>query len=142
MAFLNVRSHCATMVCTALMIGLMSATALAVRAASLPDKAKAPASLPQEINPEPATQLQPLEGFKIDMLMMANGQVNGSWISMAKDPQGRILLGGQRGQPITRVTIKDGAVVKQELLKLPVSECMGMLYAFDYLYIDGFGKDN
>jgi len=41
---------------------------------------------------------------------------------MTKDPKGRLLLGAQRGQPITRVTLDNGKVVKEEILHIPVSE--------------------
>jgi len=139
MAFLRVRWHCATLIGIACLAGSVMA-APTTRPADKQPKKPTP-ELPQHVTPQPAAELQPLDGFKVDILLKASGEANGSWISMAKDPQGRILLAGQRGQPITRVTVKDGAVVKQELLKLPLSECMGMLYAFDYLYVDGFGKD-
>jgi putative heme-binding domain-containing protein len=85
-----------------------------------------------------ASQLETLPGFKVEVILKADPRLNGSWISMAKDPQGRLLLGGQRGQPVTRVTLEDGKVVKQEDMKLPISETMGMLFAFDSLYINGF----
>ena len=88
-----------------------------------------------------AEQLATLPGFKVELILKADAKINGSWISMAKDPKGRLLLGGQRGQPVTRVTIKDGEVVEQEDMKLPVSETMGMLFAYDSLYINGFGKN-
>ncbi|MFT7640515.1 MAG: putative heme-binding domain-containing protein, partial [Pirellulaceae bacterium] len=69
-----------------------------------------------------------------------DASTNGSWICLAKDPQGRLLLGGQSGQPITRVTLKDGKSVKQEILRIPVSETMGMLFVGDTLYISGKGS--
>lgn len=88
-----------------------------------------------------ADQLDTLPGFKVEVILKADPKINGSWISMAKDPKGRLLLGGQRGHAVTRVTIKDGQVVQQEVLKLPVSETMGMLFAFDSLYVNGYGKN-
>lgn len=87
-----------------------------------------------------ADQLETLPDFKIELLLTADKKINGSWINMAKDGKGRLLLGGQRGQPVTRITIKDGKVEKQEDLKLPISETMGLLWAFDSLYVDGAGK--
>lgn len=87
--------------------------------------------------PSPADDLETLDGFKTDVLLKANPHKEGSWICLAKDEKGRLLLAGQRKQPITRVTLKDGRVVKEEQLHLPVSEAMGMLYAFDSLYVDG-----
>src|SRR5437763_16227466 len=69
-----------------------------------------------------ADELPTLPDFKVELILKADKQRNGSWINLAVDTKGRLLLGGQRGQPVTRVTIKDGQVEKQEDLKLPVSE--------------------
>jgi putative heme-binding domain-containing protein len=85
-------------------------------------------------------QLQTLADFKLELVLKADKQIHGSWICLANDNKGRLLLGGQRGQPVTRLTIKNGAIVKQEDLKLPVSETMGLLWAFDSLYVNGAGK--
>src|SRR6266566_9682314 len=67
-------------------------------------------------------QLQTLPDFRIELLLKADKQIHGSWICMGKDNKGRLLLGGQRGQPVTRLTLNDGQIVKREDLKLPVSE--------------------
>jgi putative heme-binding domain-containing protein len=88
---------------------------------------------------QPAEFLDTLPGFAIEHVLQADVSVNGSWICMAKDPKGRLLLGGQNGQPITRVTLSDGKVVKQEVLSIPVSETMGMLFVNNALYISGSG---
>ncbi len=90
---------------------------------------------------DPAAVLETLPGFSIEHVLKADRIKNGSWICMTKDPQGRLLLGGQRGQPITRVTLHDGKVVKEELLHIPVSETMGMLYVGNVLYLNGAGHD-
>jgi putative heme-binding domain-containing protein len=87
-----------------------------------------------------AEDLDTLPDFKVELVLKADKQRNGSWISMARDTKGRLLLGGQRGQPVTRVTLKDGKVERQEDLKLPVSETMGLLCAFDSLYVNGAGR--
>src|SRR5258706_8431854 len=87
-----------------------------------------------------ADQLDTLPDFKVDLILKADKQLNGSWINLAVDTKGRLLLGGQRGQAVTRVTLKDGQVEKQEDIKLPVSETMGLLCAFDSLYVNGAGK--
>jgi len=89
---------------------------------------------------QPAEFLDTLPGFAIEHVLQADASINGSWICMAKDPKGRLLLGGQNGQPITRVTLKDGKVVKQEILNIPVSETMGMLFINNALYISGAGS--
>ena len=88
----------------------------------------------------PAEALDTLPGFQVEHILKADAKVNGSWICLAKDPKGRLLLGGQNGQPITRVTLQDGKVVNQEILRIPVSETMGMLYVGNTLYISGNGK--
>src|SRR5204863_4561703 len=76
----------------------------------------------------PADKLEALPGFKIEHLLKADPKVNGSWISMAKDPKGWLLLAGQSGQPITRVLIADGVVEQRETLDLDMSEALGTLF--------------
>src|SRR5665213_3006815 len=88
-----------------------------------------------------ANDFDALAGFKLEVVLKADKALNGSWISLGKDNQGRLLLGGQRHQALTRVTLgKDGKIVKTQVLMLPVSEIMGQLYVNDSLYIDGWGK--
>jgi putative heme-binding domain-containing protein len=96
---------------------------------------------PGDVTEDPAAVLDVLPGFKIEHVLRSNGAKNGSWINMAKDAKGRLLLGGQRGQPITRVTIQDGKCIKDEVLHIPVSETMGMLFVDNVLYLDGNGKN-
>jgi len=88
----------------------------------------------------PADKLEALPDFKVEHLLRADPKVHGSWINLGRDNKGRLLLCGQRSQPVTRLTIQDGKIAKEELLKLPISEIMGILYAFDSLYVNGFGK--
>jgi putative heme-binding domain-containing protein len=89
-----------------------------------------------------AENLQTLPDFKLEVLLKADKTKNGSWISLTKDPKGRLLIGGQRGQVVTRVTLEDGKVVKEEALTLPVSEVMGMRFVDDVLYASGAGKNS
>ena len=89
---------------------------------------------------EPGELLDTLPGFKIEHVLRADAAQNGSWICLAKDPKGRLLLGGQNKQPITRVTLKDGKSVKEEILHIPVSETMGMLFVGNVLYVSGQGS--
>jgi putative heme-binding domain-containing protein len=88
----------------------------------------------------PVEVLETLPGFKIEHVLKANGKT-ASWICLTKDPKGRLLLGGQRGQPIIRVTLDGGKVVKEETLQIPVTETMGMLFVENVLYLNGAGKD-
>jgi putative heme-binding domain-containing protein len=103
-----------------------------------------PGAFAQKKEPEPqgatpASELQTLPGYKVELIHSADAKTEGSWINMAKDNKGRLLIAGQRGQPILRVTLKDGKVDKIDKLDLPISEAMGMLYAFDSLYVNGAG---
>lgn len=100
-----------------------------------------PADGSKPVNIEDAAEvLDTLPGFTVEHVLKADAAVNGSWICLAKDPRGRLLLGGQSDQPITRVTLKDGNVEKQEILSVPVSETMGMLFVGDALYVSGKGS--
>src|SRR3954467_1341966 len=56
----------------------------------------------------PAEALQTLPDFKVERLMIADKAKNGSWINLGKDNKGRLLLGGQNGQPVTRGTLAHG----------------------------------
>src|SRR5436309_2935866 len=86
------------------------------------------ASAPLEAQDNPADKLDALPDFKIEHVLKADPKVHGSWINLGRDNKGRLLLCGQRNQPVTRLTVKDGQIVKEEVLKLPVSEVMGILY--------------
>jgi len=81
--------------------------------------------------------IQTLEGFKIELILRADPPRHGSWINVGKDDKGRILLTGQRGHPLTRLTIENGKVAREEVLHLPISEIMGILWIGDSLYVDG-----
>jgi putative heme-binding domain-containing protein len=78
-------------------------------------------------------------GFKVDLLYVSDPDAEGSWINLCAEKPGRLVVGGQGGQPVLRFTLKDGKVDKVEKLPLPISETMGLLYAFDSLYVTGAG---
>ncbi len=92
------------------------------------------------ITENPGEVLDTLPGFKVEHVFEADGAKNGSWICMANDPKGRLLLGGQGNQPITRVTLQNGKSVKDEILHIPVTETMGMLFVDNVLYLNGSGS--
>jgi putative heme-binding domain-containing protein len=92
------------------------------------------------LSENPGEVLDTVPGFKVEHLLEADGAENGSWICMTVDPQGRLLLGGQSQQPITRVTLRDGKVSQSEVLAIPVTEVMGMLFVGDVLYLNGSGS--
>jgi putative heme-binding domain-containing protein len=94
---------------------------------------------PKKREATPAESLKALPGFKVELLHTADPATEGSWINMTVDPKGRLLISGQRGQPILRAAIKEGKVESIHKLDLPISEAMGLLCAFDSLYVNGFG---
>lgn len=114
---------CASIVVLILSSGFLLAAAPAKRAATAPEA------------------LQTLPGFAVELLHTAEPETEGSWIALGKDGKGRLIIGGQRNHPILRVTLEQGRVARLENLNLPISEPMGFLWAFDSLYVNGFGKD-
>jgi putative heme-binding domain-containing protein len=87
----------------------------------------------------PAESLTVAEGFQVELLHSAAAG-EGSWVSMTVDPQGRLYISPQGGEPILRLTL-DGAgrIAKQEPLDLPLRAAMGLLWAHDSLYVNGGG---
>jgi len=89
----------------------------------------------------PAESLKVADGFKVELLRSAQPG-EGSWVSMTVDPKGRLIISPQGKEPMFRVTLdKDGKIAKMENIDLPVSGAMGLLYAFDSLYVNGQGPD-
>jgi putative heme-binding domain-containing protein len=88
----------------------------------------------------PAEQLIVAAGFQVELLRSAATN-EGSWISMAVDPQGRLIISPQQdARPLLRVTLtKAGHVAKVEPIPAPVRQAMGMCYAHDSLYVNGHG---
>ncbi|MBI4324926.1 MAG: c-type cytochrome [Chloroflexi bacterium] len=88
----------------------------------------------------PAETLALLPGFKVELLRSAEAG-EGSWVSMAIDPKGRLIISPQEGTGnILRVTLDPaGRLEKLEKIDLPVGSAMGLLYAFESLYVSGAG---
>ncbi|HZJ15652.1 MAG TPA: hypothetical protein VFD27_11405, partial [Chthoniobacteraceae bacterium] len=92
----------------------------------------------------PAEQLTVPPGFKVELLKSATER-EGSWVSMAIDDQGRLYISPQNKAPdggIMRVTLDEsGHIAKTDWLKPDVGAAMGMLWAFNSLYVSGQGPD-
>lgn len=88
----------------------------------------------------PAEELTVLPGFKAELLRTAEPD-EGSWISMAVDPKGRLIISPQRDdKPLLRMTLdRAGQVQKIETLPVPLHQAMGMCWAHDSLYVNGHG---
>ena len=86
----------------------------------------------------PNDVIQALNGFKVEVVAKADRPKQGSWISIAEDDQGRLILGANEQQPFTRLTLdKAGKVVKTETIFTPVSEAMGITWHDNALYVQG-----
>jgi putative heme-binding domain-containing protein len=89
----------------------------------------------------PAESITALDGFKVELLRSAQPG-EGSWVAMAVDPQGRLIISPQGKEPMLRVSLDGkGQIANLEKLSVPISGAMGLLYAFDALYINGQGPE-
>ncbi|MCI0361932.1 MAG: hypothetical protein L0211_25905 [Planctomycetaceae bacterium] len=73
-------------------------------------------------------------GFEIALVRTAQPD-EGSWVSMAFDPQGRVTI-AREDQGLLRMTLDDRwlAVAKVETIERTLLECRGLLYAYGSLY--------
>jgi putative heme-binding domain-containing protein len=92
----------------------------------------------------PAEELKVAAGFKVELLKSAT-QEEGSWVSMAIDDKGRLYISPQAKAAdggIMRVTLDaEGHVAKTDWIDLKITGAMGMLWAFDSLYVSGIGPE-
>ncbi len=77
--------------------------------------------------------------FKVELLRSAQAG-EGSWICMTFDPKGRLIISPEGdAHPLLRITMKDRAVSQVEPVPAPIHYAMGLLYAFDSLYVSAHG---
>ena len=101
------------------------------RPASVLDNLLTSGNLP----PDASEAVQTLPGFKVEMVAMADRPIQGSWISLAQDDQGRFLIGANEQQPMTRLTVNaSGEVTRNETIYSPISEAMGLSWINGALY--------
>ena len=83
---------------------------------------------------EDVERFMTLPGFSIDRIRRAAPD-EGSWVSMAFDPQGRITV-AREDKGLLRLTLTKQAdeVLMVETLDDTLLECRGLLYAYDSLY--------
>ncbi len=87
-----------------------------------------------------AEKLDTLPGFAVELIRSA-GPGEGSWVCLTVDPKGRLIVSPQGEEPILRLTLSpEGKLSKVEPMDQPVRGAMGLLYAFDSLYVNGQGK--
>lgn len=88
----------------------------------------------------PVESITVLDGFKVELLRTAQ-RGEGTWVSMTVDPKGRLIISPQGKEPMLRLTLDaKGQVANIETNIVPhISGAMGLLYAFDSLYVNGRG---
>jgi putative heme-binding domain-containing protein len=91
-------------------------------------------------------------GFKVELLKSAAPE-EGSWICLAIDGKGRLYISPQGKPPgagtkredawggLWRVTLDKGHISQWDKVPVPVGDAMGMLWAFDSLYVSGEGPE-
>ncbi len=87
--------------------------------------------------PGPAAGDEPLPqvaaGFELDLLHRVDPKQEGSWVSLAVDPQGRLTASDQYGRLYRIDVTTQPPQVKQ--LAVDIGFAQGLLYAFDSLYV-------
>ena len=92
-----------------------------------------------ESAPSDLIALKVAPGFEAEQVLAA-GPNDGSWSAMAVDPRGRLIISPQGREPMLRVTLpEDGKPARVEKLDVPVTSAMGLLFAFDSLYVQRRG---
>jgi putative heme-binding domain-containing protein len=77
-------------------------------------------------------------GFQVEHLFTVPKDKLGSWVSMATDNKGRLIVSDQEGKGLCRVTpptVGSDGETKVEHLDAKISSAQGLLYAFDSLYV-------
>jgi putative heme-binding domain-containing protein len=89
----------------------------------------------------PAESLKVADGFRVELLRSAEPG-EGSWICMTFDHRGRLIVSPQGDErPLLRLSFSGGKVANVEKLSAPMHYAMGLLYAFDSLYVNGHGPN-
>ncbi len=84
-----------------------------------------------------ASKFQIPEGFEIERLRSA-GKDEDSWIAMAFDPKGRLIISRERKGGLLRMTLPENndGEMKVEVINEDIAEIRGILWAHDALYVN------
>ena len=81
---------------------------------------------------------QLLPGFQVELLYTVPKGEQCSWVSLAVDPQGRLIASDEGGQGMYRITppaIGSAEPTRVAKLDIDLGSAQGLLYAFDSLYV-------
>ncbi len=79
------------------------------------------------------------DGFKVERIYNVPKAEQGSWVSMTKDPKGRLIVSDQGDKGLYRITVSDSPV-KVEKIPVEITGAHGLLWAFHSLYVHVSGK--
>ena len=85
-----------------------------------------------------STGLSVQPGFEVDLLYKVDNSIYGSWISMAFDTKGRLVVSdqGKAGTFLIDIPEIGKTITTKNIKKLPLNSGQwGMLFAFDHLYM-------
>ena len=85
-----------------------------------------------------STGLSIQPGFEVDLLYKVDNSIYGSWISMAFDTKGRLVVSdqGKAGTFLIDIPEIGKTITTKNIKKLPLNSGQwGMLFAFDHLYM-------
>jgi hypothetical protein len=89
----------------------------------------------REVTATPGEAITVKEGFEVDLLYSVPMAEQGSWVSLAVDPQGRLVTSDQYGK-LYRITPPTGdEEIQIETIPVDVGTAHGLLFAFDSLYV-------
>jgi len=93
----------------------------------------------------PVSTMKVAKDFHVELLYSVPREKQGSWVCMAHDPRGRLIVSDQHGKLYRVTPSKPGAAVsgtRVEALQAEIGMAQGLLYAFDSLYVvvNGMGK--
>jgi len=138
------RSRAALRAATAsLVVGLATATI----ASAQPGAARAQAQSKTSVKPPassaaasatPADRIKAPAGFRVELIHTVARDAEGSWVSLAVDPKGRLIASDQYGK-LFRITPPPpggpASATKVEPIAVEIGEAQGLLWAFDSLYV-------
>ncbi len=94
----------------------------------------------QESQATPVEAIRAPQDFVVELLYSVPKEQEGSWVSIATDPTGRLIACDQYGS-LYRVTVGETPEDTQvEQWDLPIGEAQGLLWAYDSLYVVVNGK--
>jgi putative heme-binding domain-containing protein len=91
----------------------------------------------------PVERIKAPKGFKVELLYSVPSREQGSWVTLATDPKGRLITSDQYGKlyRITPPPIGQSAKgIKLEPINCDIGMAHGIVYAFDSLYVMTNGK--